>query len=212
MKNNEKSSLLAVPQSEVLVQTGEKFFSDVKIIEHKKADEEIAKEEELKQYADFFQKEISKLEKVKKGQIYNAIEIANEQFLTVTDYLNRDLIQSQDLKINYQINTLDGLMRLLENPMQLKKVNLIHAVMPFEDAVSLVYPLSQIPQVSECRTRVVLGAYGNVNDAEELDFNNRVMNAMFNQLDFCVFRENMKNGVYSKMVYSAYQKNMKMKH
>ncbi len=212
MKTNENLSMLVVPQSETLTNSVDSTLSGVKIIGRKKTEDEIRKEEELKQYVNFFQKEIRNIEKLKAGQSYNAIEIANEQFLTVTDYLNRDIIQAHGIKINYQINTLDSLMRLIENPGQLQKVNLIHAVMPFEDVASLIYPLARIPQLSRCKTRVILGAYGNLEDTEEFDYNNRVINAMYNQLDFNMYKEEIHNHVYTKMLYSTYKQNMKMKH
>lgn len=212
MKKNENLLSLVVPHNEILEKLEDKDISSVKIINRKKTENEIKREENLKSYVNFFQREVKKVKNFGEKQNYNVVEIANDQFMTVTDYLDRDSIQSGGARINFQINTLDGLMRLLENPIQLKKVDLIHAVMPFEDAASLIYPLACVPQVSECETTVMFGAYGNLDDVEELDYNIRVINAMSNKLDFIMYEEEVHNRVYTKMIYSTYKKNMRMKH
>lgn len=210
MKKSEELPKLAVVKEDILMPKS--TISDIKIVDRNITLEEKKKREQLKKYAKFFYHQISDIEDFDDDKTYNAIEIANEHFMTTTDYLDKKSILTDGFNGNWQVNTLDGLIRLLENPIQLQKVDLVHAVMPFEDAVSIIYPLVRIPEVSNSRTRIALGVYGDLNNADELDYNIRVINAISDELDFSGYVEKTEDNTYMKMVYSTYQKNLRMRH
>lgn len=162
--------------------------------------EEINQEQLFQGYLDFFKQNIKLLNLENSYQL----EIANDQFLTVSDYYED--------KRKCRIFTIDMLEELLEKPTKLAKVDLVHAVMPFDEALKLINGFSKVPEVTNARTTVILGAYGDKNDKYMLDYNKRVLAGLTNKLDFCEYVCEEDKDSYFKMIYSTYKKNIKMRH
>ena len=163
------------------------------------------REKALERYAEFFRKNLSKLDDIENPD-YTALEIANDEGLNVTSILKQN-----NKKLNFKICHIELIETLMENPIELKKINLVHAVLPFDDAASLVKCLSNIPEVSKTATRVALGLYGSTEDANYA-FSRKVLNSMLQSLDFFGYKEDQMDGTTVKMIWSTYQKNMRMRH
>ena len=166
---------------------------------------EIAKTEkdvQLERYAEFFKKNLAELASYMDFD-YTALEIVNDEGLVVTNYMK----EIPNFKVCHAslIDTLIG------SPAKLSQVNLVHAVMPFDDACSLVYLLKQVPEVTNAQTRVILGAYDNYDEIDH-EQNRRVLRGLMNGLDFCEYKADDIDGTCVRMVYSTYQKNMRMRH
>lgn len=167
----------------------------------KKSEREIA----LSRYAKFFERNLSVIDDITNPN-YSALEVVNDEGLIVS----RELQQNGNFS-NFKICHANLLEVLLENPAKLSEINLVHAVMPFEDVYPLVQALVKIPEVTKAKTRVVFGCYDNAEDSEH-DFNIRVLNGLIRDLDFCRFKSANYDGTSVKMVVSTYQKNLRMRH
>ena len=97
------------------------------------------REEALERYAQFFKKNLAKVDDIESSD-YTALEIANDEGLNVTSVLKQN-----NAKLNFKICHIGLIETLIENPVELQKVNLIHAVLPFDNASALVTYLSDIP-------------------------------------------------------------------
>ena len=172
-----------------------------------KQEENVKAERELllERYTAFFKENISKVDDIE-SEDYNALEIANDEGLNVTFGLKKE-----NKSLNFKVCNIGLIETLMASPVELKKVNLIHAVLPFEDSSLLLKHLVDIPTISNTQTRVALGFYGTKEDAD-FDYNNRIMREMLNRLDFFDFKGVEKSGVSMKLIWSTYQKNMRMKH
>ena len=167
----------------------------------KKTERELA----LVKYAGFLKSNLARLEDITDPN-YVALEVVNDEGLTVSSVLKEEGEFS-----NFKICHAALLDTLLENPIQLSKINLIHAVMPFDDVYPIVQAFSKIPEVTGAKTRVILGTYDNYEDAEH-KFNLRVLNNLMSSLDFSGYHGADIDGISVKMVYSTYQKNLRMRH
>ena len=167
----------------------------------KKTERELA----LVKYAGFLKSNLVRLEDITDPN-YVALEVVNDEGLTVSSVLKEEGEFS-----NFKICHAALLDTLLENPIQLAKINLIHAVMPFNDVYPIVQAFSKIPEVTGAKTRVILGTYDNYEDAEH-KFNLRVLNNLMSSLDFSGYHGADIDGTSVKMVYSTYQKNLRMRH
>lgn len=167
--------------------------------------QKLPKEDELEKYASFFRKNLLTIDDIENPD-YTALEIANDEGLNVTSVLKR-----KNEKLNFKICHIELIETLLENPIELQKINLVHVVLPFDDAFSLIQSLSSIPEISETSTRVALGLYGNPKDSD-YDYKRRVLNRMIRSLDFFDYKGDDIDGTTVKMVWSTYQKNMRKRH
>ncbi len=163
------------------------------------------REEALERYAQFFKKNLAKVDDIESPD-YTALEIANDEGLNVTSVLKQN-----NAKLNFKICHIGLIETLIENPVELQKVNLIHAVLPFDNASALVTYLSDIPEISNATTRVALGLYGSPKDSN-YDYSRRVLSRMIRSLDFFDYKDDEIDGTTVKMVWSTYQKNMRMRH
>lgn len=163
------------------------------------------REEALERYAQFFKKNLAKVDDIESPD-YTALEIANDEGLNVTSVLKQN-----NAKLNFKICHIGLIETLIENPVELQKVNLIHAVLPFDNASALVTYLSDIPEISNATTRVALGLYGSPEDSN-YDYSRRVLSRMIRSLDFFDYKDDEIDGTTVKMVWSTYQKNMRMRH
>ena len=163
------------------------------------------REEALERYAQFFKKNLAKVDDIESPD-YTALEIANDEGLNVTSVLKQN-----NAKLNFKICHIGLIETLIENPIELQKVNLIHAVLPFDNASALVTYLSDIPEISNATTRVALGLYGSLEDSN-YDYSRRVLSRMIRSLDFFDYKDDEIDGTTVKMVWSTYQKNMRMRH
>lgn len=163
------------------------------------------REEALERYAQFFKKNLAKVDDIESPN-YTALEIANDEGLNVTSVLKQN-----NAKLNFKICHIGLIETLIENPIELQKVNLIHAVLPFDNASALVTYLSDIPEISNATTRVALGLYGSLEDSN-YDYSRRVLSRMIRSLDFFDYKDDEIDGTTVKMVWSTYQKNMRMRH
>lgn len=155
---------------------------------------------QLERYASFFKDKLNEI--VDLDDNYTALEIMNDEGLLVTNYMT----EFPKFKVCYS-----GLVELLtENPVELSKINLVHAVMPFDDANSLVRLFTKIPEITNADTRVILGTYDDYNEIDH-EQNRRVLKGLMNGLDFWNYEREDINGTCVRMVYSTYQKNMKMR-
>lgn len=159
----------------------------------------------LEEYTAFFKENISSVVDIE-SKNYTALEIANDEGLNVTFGLKKE-----NNSLNFNVCNIGLIEALMADSAKLKRVNLIHAVLPFEDSSLLLKYLVDIPTISEAQTRVALGLYGTKEDAD-YDYNDRVIREMFRRLDFSDFKGVEKSGVSMKLVWSTYQKNMRMKH
>lgn len=166
----------------------------------KKSEREIA----LAKYAKFFKRNIARLDDITNPN-YTAIEVVNDEGLTVSHEL-----QENGEFANFKICHAGLIDTLLENPAKLSKINLVHAVMPFDEVYSLVQAFAKIPELTNAKTRVVLGTYDNYEDAEH-EQNVRVINGLMRSLDFSGYHSADIDGTSVKMVYSTYQKNLRMR-
>ena len=164
-----------------------------------------SREEALERYAQFFKKNLAKVDDIESPD-YTALEIANDEGLNVTSVLKQN-----NAKLNFKICHIGLIETLIENPVELQKVNLIHAVLPFDNASALVTYLSDIPEISNATTRVALGLYGSPKDSN-YDYSRRVLSRMIRSLDFFDYKDDEIDGTTVKMVWSTYQKNMRMRH
>ena len=167
----------------------------------KKSERELA----LAKYAGFLKSNLVRLEDITDPN-YLALEVVNDEGLTVSS-----ILKEEGEFPNFKICHAALLDTLLENPIQLAKINLIHAVMPFNDVYPIVQAFSKIPEVTGAKTRVILGTYDNYEDAEH-KFNLRVLNNLMSSLDFSGYHGADIDGISVKMVYSTYQKNLRMRH
>lgn len=163
------------------------------------------REEALERYAEFFRKNLAKVDDIESPE-YTALEIANDEGLNVTSVLKQN-----NEKLNFKVCHIGLIETLTKNPIELQKVNLIHAVLPFDNASSLVTYLSDIPEISNATTRVALGLYGNSEDFAD-DYSRRILSRMIRSLDFFDYKDDEIDGTTVKMVWSTYQKNMRMRH
>ena len=163
------------------------------------------REEALERYAQFFKKNLAKVDDIESPN-YTALEIANDEGLNVTSVLKQN-----NAKLNFKICHIALIETLIENPVELQKVNLIHAVLPFDNASALVTYLSDIPEISNATTRVALGLYGSPKDSN-YDYSRRVLSRMIRSLDFFDYKDDEIDGTTVKMVWSTYKKNMRMRH
>ena len=171
-----------------------------KVIKPEKTEREIA----LAKYARFFKRNIARLDDVTDPN-YIALEIVNDEGLMVSRELQEDGGFS-----NFKICHIGVMNTLLENPAKLSQISLVHAVMPFDDVYSLIKVYAKIPELTNAKTRVVLGTYDNYDD--EHDRNIRVLNNLIRELDFSGYHCADEDGTALKMVYSTYQKNLRMRH
>lgn len=161
----------------------------------KLSDEEI----QFIKYADFFKERLEKKADYTNPN-YRALEVINDDGFAVSNYLHLG---------NFKVCNPDLIEFLLENPVQLSKFNLVHAVMPFDDIASLISSFAKIPEVTNADVRVILGAYDYDEDAHK--FNKRVLDRFIDDLDFCDYYSMDNDGTSLKLVCSTYQKNMKMR-
>ena len=87
---------------------------------------------------------------------------------------------------------------------------LVHAVLPFESVYPLVKLFARIPEITKADTRVILGVYDNYED-DLHDYNRRVLDNLIRDLDFSGYHAADVDGTSLKMVYSTYQKNLKLR-
>ena len=170
-----------------------------KVRKPEKTEREIA----LAKYARFFKRNMAKFNITDPN--YTALEIVNDEGLMVSRELQEDGGFS-----NFKICHIGVINTLLENPAKLSQINLVHAVMPFDDVYSLIKVYAKIPELTNAKTRVVLGTYDNYDD--EHDRNIRVLNNLIRELDFSGYHGADMDGTSVKMVYSTYQKNLRMRH
>lgn len=171
-----------------------------KVRKPEKTEREIA----LAKYARFFKRNIARLDDVTDPN-YIALEIVNDEGLMVSRELQEDGGFS-----NFKICHIGVINTLIENPAMLSQINLVHAVMPFDDVYSLIKAFAKIPELTNAKTRVVLGTYDNYDD--EHDRNIRVLNNLIRELDFSGYHCADEDGTALKMVCSTYQKNLRMRH
>ena len=157
----------------------------------------------LAKYARFFKRNMAKFNITDPN--YTALEIVNDEGLMVSRELQEDGGFS-----NFKICNIGVINTLIENPVKLSQINLVHAVMPFDDVYSLIKAFAKIPELTNARTRVVLGTYDNYDD--EHDRNIRILNNLIRELDFSGYHCMDEDGTALKMVYSTYQKNLRMRH
>ena len=74
------------------------------------------REKELERYAEFFRKNLSKLDDIENPD-YTALEIANDEGLNVTSILKQN-----NKKLNFKICHIELIETLMENPIELKKL------------------------------------------------------------------------------------------
>ena len=163
------------------------------------------REKALEKYASFFKKNLSRLDDIEDSN-YLALEIVNDEGLTISSQL-----QENGGFTNFKICHASLVETLLENPAKLSQISLIHAVMPFDDIYPLIQSFNKIPEVTNSKTRVVLGTYDNY-DEEEHQQNIRVLNGLIRGLDFYRYKGLDIDGTSVKMVYSTYQQNLRMRH
>lgn len=166
-------------------------------------DDEVMCEKEilLERYARFFKANLARFADYTDPN-YKAIEVINDEGLIVTQFMNK--------LPNFNLCHISLIESLIENPMKLKEISLVHAVMPFEDAYRLISALSKVPEVSDSKTRVILGTFDNYGDDHKL--NQRILNNMMNSLDFCGYHSADIDGTSLRMVYSNYKKNLRKRH
>ncbi len=162
------------------------------------------REKALDKYVRFFEHNLLAIDDIKDPN-YVALEIVNDEGLTVSKGL-----QKQGFS-NFKICHANLLEVLLENPAVLSKINLVHAVMPFDSVYPIIQAFSKIPEISEANTRVVLGAYDNYEELEH-DQNKRALDSLMRDLDFCRYKGADYDGVSVRMICSTYQKNLRMRH
>lgn len=165
-------------------------------------DEEMSEKEVLlERYAIFFKANLARFADYTDPN-YKAIEVINDEGLIVTQFM--------DKLPNFNLCHISLIESLIENPMKLKEISLVHAVMPFEDTYRLISALSKVPEVSDSKTRVILGTFDNYGDDHKL--NQRILNNMMNSLDFCGYHSADIDGTSLRMVYSNYKKNLRKRH
>lgn len=157
---------------------------------------------ELEKYTEFFRKKLSRIADYTDPN-YLALEVLNDEGFLVSECM-------KDLP-NFKVCHMSLIETLLENPVKLSKVNLIHGVMPFDESYSLIQMLSKVPEVSGANTRVILGAYDNYED-EIHNHNRKVLNCFIDSLDFSGYHAADMDGTSVKLVYSTYQKNLRKRH
>ena len=157
------------------------------------------RERSLEKYADFFGRQLSRLENYNDSN-YLALEVVNDDGLVVSKFMGE----------NFKLCSLDALTTLAENPAKLARVRLVHAVLPFESVYPLVKLFSRIPEITKADTRVILGVYDNYED-DLHDYNRRVLDNLIRDLDFSGYHAADVDGTSLKMVYSTYQKNLKLR-
>ena len=170
-----------------------------KVRKPEKTEREIA----LAKYTRFFKRNMAKFNITDPN--YTALEIVNDEGLMVSRELQEDGGFS-----NFKICNIGVINTLIENPVKLSQINLVHAVMPFDDVYSLIKAFAKIPELTNAKTRVVLGTYDNYDD--EHDRNIRILNNLIRELDFSGYHCMDEDGTALKMVYSTYQKNLRMRH
>jgi hypothetical protein len=198
-------------------------LAGIKIVPRIKTEEEIKQEKlekaRIVEYSKFFRetmedadidhaqaaKSINEPIKIKPFPQKNMLEIANDNYVTATDYFDR---QDMPGNCSLRIVTLDGLMHLLENPMELQKIDLVHAVMPFDDAWPLINAFKMT--AANKTTRVVLGAYGPADDIDA-DWSKHVLSVLMSELDFCEYAEKEKDGNHFQLVHSTYHEKLSKK-
>ena len=165
--------------------------------------DEVMSEKEvlLERYARFFKANLARFADYNDPN-YKAIEVINDEGLIVTQFM--------DKLPNFNLCHISLIESLIENPMKLKEISLVHAVMPFEDTYRLISALSKVPEVSDSKTRVILGTFDDYGDDHKL--NQRILNNMMNSLDFCGYRSADIDGTSLRMVYSNYKKNLRKRH
>lgn len=157
------------------------------------------RERSLEKYADFFGRQLSRLENYNDSN-YLALEVVNDDGLVVSKFMGD----------NFKLCSLDALTTLAENPAKLARVRLVHAVLPFESVYPLVKLFAKIPEITKADTRVILGVYDNYED-DLHDYNRRVLDNLIRDLDFSGYHAADVDGTSLKMVYSTYQKNLKLR-
>lgn len=157
------------------------------------------RERSLEKYADFFGRQLSRLENYNDSN-YLALEVVNDDGLVVSKFMGD----------NFKLCSLDALTTLAENPAKLARVRLVHAVLPFESVYPLVKLFARIPEITKADTRVILGVYDNYED-DLHDYNRRVLDNLIRDLDFSGYHAADVDGTSLKMVYSTYQKNLKLR-
>ena len=155
----------------------------------------------LKIYSKFFRKQLEQFSDFDDN--YKALEIINDSGRLVTSHLS-------DLP-NFKVCHLSLIELLSQDASKLSDINLVHALMPIEEASTLVNLFKKIPDITNAKTRVLLGAYDDYETLEH-EQNRRVLRGVMNGLDFWNYKREDNDGVCVRMVYSAYQKNMKMRH
>ena len=198
-----KSNLLMLDENKKKLTGTTNSLNNLSVVN--KTPQKIRKEKDLKKYVEFFKDQISQIENISDPD-FSALEIVNDEGLTVSSEL-----QKSDGLTNFQVCNIGYVNKLLQHPAELKKVNLVLAVLPFEDAFTLTQCLSQIPEASNTETRVALGVYGGPYDPN-FDFNKRVLSFLMSKLDFFEYKGDEINGTNVKTLYSTYQKNMKKRH
>ena len=94
---------------------------------------------------------------------------------------------------------------LLDNPVKLSEIKLVHAVMPFDEVYPIVKMLAKIPEVSNADTRIIFGAYDNYED-EIHEHNRRVLRGLMNSLDFNGYHMADIDGTCGKLCRSGCHK------
>ena len=161
-------------------------------------------ERALDKYVRFFEHNLSVIDNINDAD-YMALEVVNDEGLTASRKL-----QERGFS-NFKICHANLLDVLLENPAVLSKINLVHAVMPFDNVYPIIKAFSKIPELSKTNTRVVLGAYDNYEEPEH-EQNKRALDGLMNELDFCRYKGADYDGVSVRMIFSTYQKNLRMRH
>ncbi len=105
-----------------------------KVRKPEKTEREIA----LAKYARFFKRNMAKFNITDPN--YTALEIVNDEGLMVSRELQEDGGFS-----NFKICNIGVINTLIENPAKLSQINLVHAVMPFDDVYSLIKVYAKIP-------------------------------------------------------------------
>lgn len=164
--------------------------------------EKSEKEIGLERYAEFFRKNLSRLADYTDPN-YLALEIVNDEGLVVSKYMKN--------LPNFKVCHASLIETLLDNPIKLSKIKLVHAVMPFDEVYPIVKMLAKVPEVSDADTRVIFGSYDNYEEGIH-DFNSRVMRGLMDALDFNGYHAADMDGTSVKMIYSTYQKNLRMRH
>ncbi len=204
MKNKRSLSMLDVENKQLDVRY--KLSGSLSgVMVTSKKQKKAQREERLEKYTEFFKQNLSKIDDIENPN-YIALEIANDEGLNVTEVLKKD-----NGSLNFKLCNIGLIETLLQNPAELKKINLVHAVLPFDDSALLIKDLLTIPEVSKASTRVVLGLYGDSQDLN-YDHSERVLRSMIRNLDFFDYKGDEIDGTTVKMVWSTYQKNMRMRH